>query len=183
MHDTHGGASDAAVFDIALADLLRWPVFDSPFGRDSVRDEIVVHSATRGPTRTLKNRRLYSDTRQRLLPPDTYDDLLQRNVRPVSLTDYQPTDSRVIVHDAHDLILSRRYMSVKTFGERYPDAKGFAHLWLPGYSKDARNAVVRLRIAKSKKREGAVVTYFLVKDKESWRIDWRMVSDCSEPIG
>lgn len=181
--DGHGATDDAAVFDTVLADLLRWAVFDNPFGHDSIREKIVVHSASRPQTPTLKQRRIHSDTQRRVLPRDAYKNLLKRNVRPVSLTDYHPTDSRIIIDDASSVISSRRYMSVTVFSQRYPDAKGFVHLWRPGYSKDGSSALVRLRIAKSKKREGAVVTYLLVKDEETWRVDWRMVSDCTEPIG
>ena len=52
-----------------------------------------------------------------------------------------------------------------------PDAEAFVHLWLPGYSRDGRQAALRFYFGPT--AHGATATYLLALEKGEWKVQER----------
>jgi hypothetical protein len=180
---TIAGELDHALLNIVLTDLAKWDVFSNPDWLKDKKTTIMLHDATRQPTSTLSERRIWSGSRREPIPRDIHDDLMRRNQRAVSLADFTPTSANVRVEDLSGLVLARKYTSLKAFHETYPEAKGFVHPWLPGYAEDGRAAIVRFRFGRSRLGNRNIARYLLERHDGPWQIMWRLVSEPADPGG
>jgi hypothetical protein len=58
--------------------------------------------------------------------------------------------------------------------QTYPDALAAVYLWLPGYSEDKSQAVVRFHFDPTS--HGATATYLVVKEGDSWKVKERKLA-------
>ncbi len=103
------------------------------------------------------------------VPRSVQDDLLPRNGKP-------GTHKSKLASFA-DLKLGERVEIAKLpgggiveFERAHPNARCWVSAWLPGYSKDGKQAIVRANIGPW--AHGATVTMFLEKDGDKWTVKW-----------
>ncbi len=108
------------------------------------------------------------------IPTGIQSDLRLRNEKPGSYESYRASfadlkfDRRIVVTNLMVLVRGDRFG--RAFGQVHPGARAWVEAWLPGYSQDGTQAVVRAWIGPSD--HGAVVTALLEKNGEKWQIKW-----------
>ena len=161
-------ATDVAVLTAALEHLsaekrITW---DGPYHPE--RRRILLHKASGGPMGVPSDQQMDSDTRNEawMVPRDVAGDLRRRNTASVSLVG-PSFGNYVSLIDVVKLLKSRNLRTVHRPVE-YPDAKGYATAWLPGYSRDGTQAVARFRFGPT--AHGATATYLLARRKDRWEV-------------
>lgn len=171
---------DRAVIETVLVSLLHDGEFrpNAPGLGDGPFDSVVLDDAT---VRRENENEIRNDLYRRgdVIPRDMLDSLLRRNTVSVSLTDLRPGNSSIVTADlrlpasqssrpwrSHELPAAMQAILAK--GHK---PKGAVRISLPGYSADARSAVVRIYFAWS--RHDASGTFVLKKLSNGWRIEWR----------
>src|SRR5262249_10982188 len=84
--------------------------------------------------------------------------LQARNKRPIEFNDLKLAAKDVVVFHIKDEELGD---SLGEFDKAYPNASGYVNAWLPGYSQDGKDAVLRFWFGPS--AHGAISTYRLRK--------------------
>ena len=153
-------------------------------------DRIIVHRATGGGSAFVRAAQVRSDSAERALPEDALKDLetrnnsservtlsagdsyTQTNRAPAPIDALKPDSARVLIRDLKTLPRGRRYEFETAFHKAYPEAKAYVYVYLPGYSADARRAIVRLAFGPS--AHGSMATYVLEKSASgTWAVVWR----------
>jgi hypothetical protein len=116
------------------------------------KSQIIVHEQTEGlipsrpdqaaPRAFWLSNQLESDlrSRKRSVSNELREALRRRNSEKVPLAGFESTDRDILVADL-TAVLKNSWPD--TFSQAYPDAKAWVRMWLPGYSKDGRMAIVR----------------------------------------
>lgn len=98
------------------------------------------------------------------IPTEISENLRQRNDKVESLADLK-FGKDVLVADF-------KKVPPTTFGQdppkEYAEVKGYANVWLPGYSKDGKTAVVRFWFDPT--GHGATATYLLMEKDGVWKV-------------
>jgi hypothetical protein len=96
------------------------------------------------------------------VPAEVAESLVQRNAKPTSLRGWGFAEG-IAVAD-----LGPTSDLVSRTPPEYPDAKAYAIVFLPGYSKDGRTAVVQFDFGPTP--HGASATYLLVRTEGGWTV-------------
>lgn len=132
-------------------------------GNRESKKAILVHKESSGPSPIyLSDTQLQSDLREEKweVPAEASESLRQRNIKAAPLGGLK-FGKAVIVADIEKV--------PPEFNAReYSEAKAYAHVWLPGYSKDGSTAVVRLSFGPTP--HGATATYLLTKTDSAWKV-------------
>jgi hypothetical protein len=162
---------DFDLIELALLDLAEFDEFDPGTSNDENRSKIVLDAGTVGSSWYISEGQLRGESRRdkdKLIPPDVSADLRRRNPeKRVSLSDFKPKSSKVLVEDLSGVDLQFG----GDFGKKYPYAKGCAEAWLPGFSDDGNTAVVRFFFGPTP--HGATATCLLIKEDGCWKVKWR----------
>lgn len=164
---------DKQVLETALLHLLTADNFD--LTRVEKRDALIVLCAlTPEKTGMIQPAQIREDVGERhTIPDDIQQDLLRRNEQPGTHNAHVASfagmkfDQRVVVADELERL---KEMEFDAFEKSYPRARGYADAYLPGYSQDGSQAVVRAWVGPSP--HGAVVTVLLEKSGGTWRVKW-----------
>jgi hypothetical protein len=172
---------DARVLETLLLHLLHDPKFEMtrvPTNEWVIAPVIVLYSRTPEKTGFLQAQQLHSDTGEHTLPRWAEQDLRRRNspvnAKPDSydcVTAYYTNltfHSRIVMTDLSNVSSNRQ--SFRGLQDAYPNARGFVRAYLPGYSKDGNQALVRAAVAPSV--HGAMITALLEKSGEKWIVKW-----------
>jgi hypothetical protein len=143
---------------------------------------IVLHTRTPPKTGFLMSHQIRSDIGNRTLPGGTEDDLRQRNTPTDAKPDtYQSATAfytnltfaaGVLVADLTEIRKQRR--SFRSFEVAHPTARGFLESYLPGYSKDGTQAIVRAGVGPSP--HSAMLTAVLEKSGDKWVVKWYYIA-------
>jgi hypothetical protein len=180
---------DGRVLEALLLHLLHDPKFEMtrvPTNEWVIVPVIVLHDRTPEKTGYLRREQMRSDTRNHTLPSEAEEDLRQRN----SPADAKPDNydcvtayytnltlrSRIVIADLSKIAsaAARPRSSDLALQRAYPNARGFVYAYLPGYSKDAKQAIVRAGVGPS--AHGAMLTALLEKNGEKWTVKWYHVA-------
>lgn len=132
-------------------------------------DSVLVAKKTPGKSDMLGDRQVSRELRKGLsLSSQLLLDLRQRNVKPVAIDGMRNRDKKIIV--ARIDRFSGGIDFWPAVQKRHPRAKAYARTWLPGYSRDGKQAVVRFSFGPT--AHGAIATYMLVKRDKQWAIKW-----------
>lgn len=160
---------DRQILEVVLLDLIDFDEF-SVFVKGK-KAKIVLAQKTAGTSGLLSDGQLNGESHDKepyLIPADLRADLRRRNPKePVILSGFKPSSPKILLRDLSGL---RR----DEFEEKYPDARGYAEAWLPGFSKDGRTAVLRAYFGPTP--HGATATYLLEKRDGRWTVVWRKVA-------
>lgn len=157
---------DAAVISAAIGHFSERKDEWSFIGREA-KAVILVHTDSSGPRGSdLSDELTQSDLRGEKweLPAAVADDLLRRNARAVPLTHLTFGACALVA----DLKKVSHGFSAEGLPKEYCEAKGYAYVWLPGYSEDGATAVVRFAFGPT--AHGATATYLLVKAGGAWAV-------------
>lgn len=100
--------------------------------------------------------------------------LRNRNIKVVSWRGMRQRTKFVAVEDLSKYPHGFAGEYWKAIQERYPNAKADVEAWLPGYSKDCTQAVVRFWFGPT--AHGATATYMLIRQNKQWKIKWHEIS-------
>ena len=113
-----------------------------------------------------ENRNIDGDD-SRSIPLDVQVDFKRRSKSPArSLADLKPANPNIIVHDL-DRILDEDLNATR---RKYPNAWDHVWVYLPGYSKDGRSAIVVFELRGG---HGGNWVYMLGKAERRWNVVWR----------
>ncbi|HEX3148369.1 MAG TPA: hypothetical protein VHR66_09820 [Gemmataceae bacterium] len=166
---------DAAVIKTAIGHFSTQD-FDFPFiGREAQTGILVHRESAGGPwAKSLTDEVLSNATKwdNWTVPAEASESLRRRNAEKASLSGLELSEGIILV----DLYAKPRIV----FGDNRdpkdwpPNTKGFAHVWLPGYTADGRTAVVHFDFGPSE--HGASATYLLTKGVGGWMVQkWSFV--------
>lgn len=165
-------ALDSAVISVALEDFIR--ADDAP--RSAKREGktvLLVDATSEGPGGLLSDAQIEADLMNVDWRPskEIVENLRARNSTQVAL------NSLVLAASTRIVDLRTPFDGLGSpepwtrIEKAYPEAIAAVCLWLPGYSKDKSQAVVRFRFGPTE--HGATATYLLVKDGDSWKVKVR----------
>jgi hypothetical protein len=137
------------------------------FGGREKKKAIVIHKESNGPSELyLSDSQLQADLSGEKweLPKDFFEKLRQRNKKAVPFSDLK-FGKTVLVGDFDKVAPA----NLGPDGPKeYAEAKAFAQMWLPVYSKDGKTAVVRFMFGPTP--HGASATYLLNKKDGTWKV-------------
>jgi hypothetical protein len=158
---------------------------DSKFNRTrttNAEPTIVLHARTPEKTGFLMSFQIRSDLRGRALPDGTESHLRRRNTPADAKPDtYEAIAASytnltfaagIVVADLTEVWKQRR--SFRSFEEAHSTARGWVEAYLPGYSADGAQAVVRAAIGPSP--HGAMLTAVLEKVGSKWIVKWHDIA-------
>jgi hypothetical protein len=108
------------------------------------------------------------DGRKKSLPTGLSSSLRMRNVKATLLKSMQTHNKKIIVDNLDKYPDGWKFWDA--LKKRHPRAKAYAQAWLPGYSTDSKQAVLRFWFGPN--AHGATATYMLIKHKNQWKIKW-----------
>lgn len=163
-------AEDAAVVSAAVQHFGSEKDAPSFAGREG-KTSVLVHTESAGPAALyLSDDQIRADTAGEKweVPTELRESLRKRNAAKVPLAGL--TLGRGVVAADLDKALAPRDWEGP---EKYSDARAFARVWLPAYSKDGRTAVVRFAFGPT--AHGATATYLLTKAEGGWKVTkWKL---------
>ena len=143
---------------------------------------IMLHVRTPEKTGLITPDQIRADVGDRVLPDEAGNDLRSRNTPAHSPAGtYDATVAfytnltfvpRIVVADLSETW--NRPFSIQAFEDAYPKACGWAEAYLPGYSKDGSQAVVRAEVGPTP--HGAAVTALLNRKGDKWVVKWCKIS-------
>jgi len=164
---------DRQVIETVLNDLRG--IGDSvTFGSNRPTGPMVLHVNTSDvPFENSIDRQLRSDIRKYVsqLPDDAYECLVQRSQRPASLAAWTFSGDTILISDLNATMKKAKY-PLSAFEDTYPQARGWARIRLPGYTRNGATAVVRLTVGPTP--HGATATYLLKRQADGWSVIWRV---------
>ncbi len=108
----------------------------------------------------------------RSIPKDVQADFdRRRQEAPRSLADFKPANPDIIVYDLIRLF-ENQSQHYKAFRKAYPKAWGYVWAFLPGYSRDGKNAVVVFQSG-GFGNHGENWVYLLTREGRRWVVQWR----------
>jgi hypothetical protein len=128
---------------------------------------IAIDKVSLGPALIyLSDDQLSADLRDEKweIPNELRENMRQRNARVVSLSNLK-FGKAVLVADLGNISPD---LDAKELAKPLGEAKAYAHVWLPGYSKSGSTAVVRFFFGPTS--HGATATYLLSKTDGVWKV-------------
>jgi hypothetical protein len=167
VRSTEESARDREIFDAALPDLIDNEDFSPATGGSAVKKrQVVVDDATYGGVSAHFVERSGLNLAQ-AVRTQLGNDLLRRNPSgtrfPIAL--YQPANHNIVVRK-----LTHNDLDIE-FADRFPDARGFLQLLLPGFSEDGQTAIFAFWFGPSP--HGAFGAYILGQENGRWSIRQR----------
>ena len=103
------------------------------------------------------------------IPDEIHDNLVQHNQIPVSIANFKPKSHSVMIGSP-----VKQGTVITNLGFKYAYLNtGSLASWLPGFSKDGRQAL--LRFVAGPTAHGMDGAYMFTKREDGWRIKWRYV--------
>jgi len=155
---------DKAVFSAVLTHFAKQPVAGNA-SAEGVKKVIVVDSNSRGPSALLSQAQLdgeFQDVSKKILNELSFE-LRIRNEQVASVVNLVRGEN-LLVDDLSKLPKGDIYSDA--FDKKYPEAIRHVKLWLPAYSPDGSQALVRFSFGPT--AHGATATYLLAKEKGNW---------------
>jgi hypothetical protein len=169
-------ATDYAVLEAVLSDLVASREPRLVTNRHKARTHIVLNVQTVEKSGMLSEDQLEAEFRneaQKVIPTPVREDLRRRNRSGgISLMAFAPGNRNIVPGELANLRTRGRLSTA--FERTFPTARAYVETWLPGYSADGRNAVLRFWIGPS--AHGATGTYLLTRDNGKWKVRWRKFS-------
>jgi hypothetical protein len=168
-------ALDSAVISAALEDFIRaedvWPA-----GKKEGKSVLLVDAISEGAGGFLSEGQIEADLMHAdwRLSDELLESLRTRNSTKVTLRSLAlGTAARIVdLRTPFDSVIRpERWTRVE---QTYPDALAAVYLWLPGYSEDKSQAVVRFHFDPTS--HGATATYLVVKEGDSWKVKERKLA-------
>jgi len=169
---------DRKVVEAALLRLMDDPDFDTFPGFKS--GPLVLNPRTPKATGGLNRAQVLGDLRkQHNVPDEMIDALMVRNEEPGSTT-YRTRraswaglsfDSRIVVADLEPLEKAQRD---STFQDTWPAARAWVEAYLPAYSADGSQAIVRAFFGPTP--HGSSYTAWLAKSGDTWVVVWESIA-------
>ena len=140
------------------------------------KPRLVIHHQTEAKSGMLTDSQLGSDLRGtgRAIPLDVRRDLQGRNTGSAPLAGHRFIDGRLHVADVDGAMGNDFLTRDEKFEAAFPNAFAYAHVWLPGFSADGKEAVVRFWFGPT--LHGATATYYMARGRQGWRIKWRKIA-------
>jgi hypothetical protein len=171
---------DAQVLQALANRILEDPNFDMT--RVPTNSGIVaLHFRTPTKTGFLMPHQIRADIGRRTLPSDAERDLQKRNTPPDAKPDtYDAVTAlftnltfatNIVVADLTDQMGGLNYGK---FQKAHPNARGWMMAYLPGYSKDGTQAIVRAAVGPWP--HGASITALLKKNADKWIVKWHYIA-------
>ena len=165
---------DRQVLETVLFRVLADPVCDMT--RISTNGTtIVLNVRTPEKTGMIRREQMENDIgKGHSVPNGVQNDLLSRNEKPGTYDSQLASfaslkfDQRVVVTNLTAIVAGDGFG--RAFTQAQPKARAWVEAWLPGYSKNGAQAIVRAWIGPSD--HGAVITAFLEKNGDKWVIKW-----------
>jgi hypothetical protein len=149
--DPTPSSDDFEILELVLLDLIDHGGFRPMARRDGKRTKIALSDKTVGQSAFLNDKQIPKEIRR---------DLRRRNPKtPISLARFQPKSDNILVEDLTGLNLD-----APDFENRFPDVSECVEAWLPGYSKDGKQAAVMIQFGPS------MATYLLVNEDGRWKV-------------
>ena len=165
---------DKAVFSAVFTHFAKQEVSGNASG-EKAKKVIVINSKTKGPSGFLSEDQLNGEFYQETwtLPVEMRSQLRDRNSQSVSVTQLVHGEN-LVVDDLSKLPKDDIYAYSDAFDKKYPDAIRYISLWLPAYSQDGTQALVRFSFGPT--AHGATATYLLVKENGNWIVKHHMMA-------
>jgi hypothetical protein len=163
---------DGIVLNAVLQDL---PTVDEfrRTGSLGAKERIIVWDRTAGSSWYVTPQQVSSEVRNdRAVPSGLFEELQSRNHRSLPMKDFRPDDPRFKLAARDETPKERRWRD--EFEEKHPDASAWVWFWLPAYSSDGRQVLVRFSFGPT--AHGACGTYVLEKKSGRWTVTWRKLS-------
>jgi len=160
---------DKQVIETTLRDLLTVPDDQFVFLRD--RPDLLLVDQTAGGSGMIADTQINSELHAEQAMSITVEmrqHLQHRNYLSISLKDFRSSNAHIHVSkngEGYDL---------RAFSKQHPTARGYIMIYLPGYSSNHEQAVLRFGIGPSD--HGAAGTCFLVKEGGVWHVKWKQFS-------
>jgi hypothetical protein len=162
---------DQQVLEALLLDLLPNPQFDLA-GLGATGGTMVLDFRTPGGNRLFQPDVMWRPRDigpGHAIPKDVQYDAARRNGDvPASFSSLK-FDARIILTEL-PRSSGRSRGDPQWFQHAWPNGRAWVHAWLPGYSTDGNQAIVRGWIGPS--AHGALLTAFLAKNGGSWAVEW-----------
>ena len=182
--DQDGEERDYAVLEATLDDLAspKNPEYKNWLQHAEPGREIVINIRTRvgGELTDLfllldRPNRNIDGADPRNVPRDIQEEFKRRSRSPVmSLTDFKPTNAKIIVADLDSMLEGPRGILDDGLGairRKYPTAWGYVWAYPPSYSKDGKSAIVVFDEPSGP--HGGDWVYMLSKQAKGWEVVWR----------
>jgi hypothetical protein len=142
---------------------------DSLDEKEAEHQSVVVNVNTLGPSKLLSDYQVNADLRNGdwEFLDELLRDLNARNVGFVSLR-ARVLGKRTVLEDLSQLRDKSQFEYCAAIREKHRNAQACVFLWLPGYSRDKSQAVVRFTFGPTP--HGATATYLLQKEEGKWKI-------------
>jgi hypothetical protein len=145
--------------------------------------QILLHYRTPGKTGSLTTDQIQSDLRTNSLPVDAEDNLRKRNGLNVEKPgDYETVAAlfgnvkfspAIVVTNLHNWRIEPQILK-SGFNKTFPNDRGWLEAYLPGYSNDGNQAVVRATIGPWV--HGASLTALMEKREIGWIVKWYKIA-------
>lgn len=153
--------TDKAILRIVLADWYADLESQGETWLSRVDGTLVVFT----PTVTFTHRRqIEVDAMPQVVPDDVIVSFIDRNSQTYDISSVEPIGQGIEIATRHE-----RYWV--DFEERFPDAKGWVSIFVPGYSERSDQAMIRFW--GGPRSHGTGCTYFLEKIQNEWTIKWK----------
>ncbi|MBX7222862.1 MAG: hypothetical protein K1Y36_23135 [Blastocatellia bacterium] len=166
---------DKAVFQAVLADFAKSKI-EGSMVRGTKENWILVHHKSENRTFWLTDAQLNADLgSQYRIPPEIRENLRSRNLQSVSVPVLET--KQIHVFDRNSFKPSETkpdFAGEDGIRQKYPQAKAWIWVYLPGYSRFRREAVVRFQFSPSP--HGSSAIYSLQKKGQKWEIVWKKIS-------
>ena len=168
IHHPNSDAEDAAVIELALRELIKNEDFYPGWERDEkVLDQIVLGPFTMEPGYFSGGwYKPWLLKEEYDIPDDIYRSLASRNSKRVCILGL-PIDRQLIEWTDNKPKFDSDGKRI-AFQQRWPRAKGWAYVTLPGFSADGKKSLIYLEYGPT--AHGAEATYYLEKGSQGWQI-------------
>ncbi|HYG24405.1 MAG TPA: hypothetical protein VEH04_16630 [Verrucomicrobiae bacterium] len=165
---------DRQVLQAALLHVLADPKFN--LTRSTNANAVFLNVRNPDKTGMLRPGQMAQDIGEgRTIPSFIQTNLLSRNQKPGSTYDSVPVSFAELKFDPKIVVADISSESKKwPFAKAHPSARGWFEAWLPGYSEDGKQAVVRSWVGPSP--HGAMATIFLEKEQGGWVVKWHHIA-------
>jgi len=168
---------DRQVLEAVLLAMLANPDFGSP-KRQQADATVVLHHRTPEKTGMLAAGQLKADTKGHTFAPALGDALRARNVLPHTF-DCRAASFKGLAFNARIEVANTHVPATEAhpwdaFEATYPKARGWVEAWLPGFSADGSQALVRGWFGPWP--HSATVTALVTRRGDQWKVQWHQLT-------
>ncbi|MCC7230968.1 MAG: ankyrin repeat domain-containing protein [Fimbriimonadaceae bacterium] len=162
-------AEDLKVIECAIVDMATYSGKEFELSYFSKATKMILLDSTAGVVNEFTENQMNAELDERKandIDLTMRKDLIRRNTGPTSLAKSDITNPRIKLKPKKSVA-----RGFGAFDFEKSDARGYASVYLPGYSSDGSRAVLRFWFGPTP--HGAAGTYLLEKKNGRWRVVWR----------